>query len=229
MSHSLPRRWFLRAVAGALASVTAGCSAMSGGGSSPSASGDERAGTDATTDTTTADTTATDDTATAWPPLSESRPSTPAAFAFETPVPSDCEVSERPRPAPTAGIEPKRYPAVPTLSSHGNAESYATDYEAVLQFNAYLATEGNADTRQLDVRVEPVVRLSEAFGDGYLVAVDGELSVLQGNVAADLPVAGLYYVGPDVAFRADIAAPNFSDVESLRAVTAEETSAIYCG
>lgn len=183
---------------------------------------------DSSVDDTTTDTSA-DDIATAWPPLTGSRPSTPAAFDFGTPVPADCEISDRPRPAPTAGIEPKRYPGVPAPSSATEAESYATDYEAAVQCNAYLATEANEETRNLDVRAEAVGRLSEALGDGYLVGVDGELSVLQGNVATDNPVAGLYYVGPDVAFRADIAAPNFSDVESLRSVSTGETSAIYCG
>ncbi|SFR98100.1 hypothetical protein SAMN05216559_1971 [Halomicrobium zhouii] len=155
--------------------------------------------------------------------LTESKTGLP----FETPSPKECTVSDLPRPEPTAGLQTKDYPQYPQSVTAASAEAYATDFEAVYQFNSYLDTEANSDTQELSVDPRADNDLSEETTDGFLVGVEGELSVQQGALY-DNPVTGVYHLTTEMAVRADIEAPTLYDVGSLRSVSVTGTQTIYC-
>ncbi|WP_226013484.1 hypothetical protein [Halomicrobium salinisoli] len=116
----------------------------------------------------------------------------------------------------------------PELLRATSAERYAVKYEEAYQYNSHLTTEGTQDTRQLSVDADASDSLTEAIGDGFLVGIDGELSVMQGEMIEDNPVVGVYYLTPHVGLRGDIPEPTLYDVEQLRSVTVKNRQTIYC-
>ncbi|ELZ23678.1 hypothetical protein C475_15443 [Halosimplex carlsbadense 2-9-1] len=71
-------------------------------------------------------------------------------------------------------------------------------------------------------------RITEETTDGFLVGVEGELSVMQDGIIEDNPVVGVYYLGPGVGLRGEIREPTLYEVETLRSITVERSRALYC-
>lgn len=217
------RRTFLRASVVASVPLVGGCSELaSGDGTAANTTGSESGGT-RTGDTPPGPT----DSA---PPATDSGiTATGATIPFEIGSVENCTVSNRPRPTPVAGYSRREYPAVPDPLTVSSAETFAERYEEAYRFNSYLDTEANAETEQLSVDSRVSEELTERVSDGYLVGVEGDLSVAQGDIVEDNPSVGIYYLSSAIAIRGDIQSSTLYDVSSLRSVTTENQRVLYCG
>lgn len=148
---------------------------------------------------------------------------------FEIDSVENCTVSNWPRPTPVAEYSPQEYPEFPDHLTVSSVEIFAEQYEEAYRFNSYLGTDGNSETEQLLVDSEVREGLTEQVSDGYLVGVEGDLSVAQEDIVEDNPFAGVYYVSPSIALRGDLRDSDFYDISSLRSISVENQQVIHCG